>query len=108
MYAWVILMNGQRRCAAMKGGIINFLPNPPNASWDCRVRYRDISRELWEITFFVIKPFICQQACPIIASLANKQDCDHFLGLCLNCFTNSSFFTGWFFLHLKATFIAIW
>jgi hypothetical protein len=81
LYAWVILMNGQRRRAAMKGGIIYLLPDPPNASWDRRVQYGDISRELWEITFYVIKPFICQQACPIIASLANEQDRDHFLGL---------------------------
>jgi hypothetical protein len=36
---------------------------------------------LWEITFYVIKPFICQQACPIIASLADKKDRDCFLRL---------------------------
>jgi hypothetical protein len=81
LYAWVILTDGQRRHAAPKGGIIYLLPDPPKASWDHHVWYGDISRELWEITFYAMKPFICQQACPIIVLLAGKQDCDCFLRL---------------------------
>jgi hypothetical protein len=81
LYAYVILRDGCRRCAAMKGGVTYLLPNPPNASWDRDVRYGYISRELWEISFYVIKPFICQQASPIIASLADDKDRERFLGL---------------------------
>jgi hypothetical protein len=81
LYAYVILTNGQRRRAAMKGGVTYLLPDPPNASWDRDVRYGDISRELWEISFYVLKPFICQQVCPIIASLADKRDLDRFMRL---------------------------
>jgi hypothetical protein len=78
VYAWVILRNGHRRRAAMKGRIWYLLPDPPKASWDLDIRYGDISRELWEIIFYTIQPFICQQACHLIGLFGNEQQRDHF------------------------------
>jgi hypothetical protein len=75
----------------MKGGTIYLLTDPPKASWDQDFWYGDISRELWEIIFYVIKPFICQQASPIIASFADKKDSDHFLELLPDLFHEFEF-----------------
>jgi hypothetical protein len=75
-YGDIIMENGEKFCAALKGGILYMLPYAPfvNSSTPCDAMMGSLPVGLYKVSFYYLKPFAAKQVCRGIASTGANQD----------------------------------
>jgi hypothetical protein len=76
VYGSITLLDGEKKRVAFADGELYVLPDPPFASWNpfdfhfSPVTRQRISRNLWDISFYMLKPFIDQEVCNCVKDIA--------------------------------------
>jgi hypothetical protein len=75
VYGSITFLDGEKKRVAFADGELYVLPDPPFASWNpfdfhfSPVTRQRISRNLWDISFYMLKPFIDQEVCNCVKDI---------------------------------------